>query len=175
MVELKKEIVNKIQGVEVRTIEGGKNETLLHLKNIDSDTDEKCIISAIQAKAGNNELRVQVRNLKHSYSEMKTATIAVDPEVAEKFLIGKDIQIGIGHCIIEKKTYIQRCYRCWQIGHTKAECQEPTKENLCRRCGRADHRSNDCNEEEYCLTCNKSGHITSTVGCRKFRKALTKI
>ena len=48
---------------------GGKNETLLRLKNIDSDTDERSIISAIQAKLGNNELHL--RSLKSSHSEMK--------------------------------------------------------------------------------------------------------
>ncbi|RMY53943.1 hypothetical protein D0865_04985, partial [Hortaea werneckii] len=59
------------------------------------------------------------------------------------------------------------CYNCGEVGHNKAECQNPRVEREftgeCNFCGQPGHRRVDCPNKpaETCKVCRQEGHIAA--------------
>jgi hypothetical protein len=59
-----------------------------------------------------------------------------------------------------------RCFRCGEIGHRVAECQETTSK--CFRCGKSGHMANECRSSTVtCFRCGEPGHTRPQCGQSK--------
>ena len=161
----------KIEGSKIRT-SGHKSETtILEISNMDSLTTEEEIRKTLTEKINNSEIgsKMDIR-IKETANGTLIATIGAENETATKIKgIGK-LKIGAVECPIKERSKIDRCYKCWAIGHTARQCKGPDRSKLCRNCTKENHIAAKCDKISYCAECEKEGHRTYSAICPKAKR-----
>ncbi|XP_041984090.1 uncharacterized protein LOC121736779 [Aricia agestis] len=70
---------------------------------------------------------------------------------------------------------VMRCYRCHEVGHTRATCPSDTdRGDLCFRCGQPGHTIKTCGNPPHCALCaangRKADHVVGSTPCKIPRK-----
>lgn len=102
----------------------------------------------------------------------QAAIIAVCTESAWKLRGINRIQVGWISCRIRERVLVERCYKCWAVGHKVAECNGPDRSKLCFRCGASGHIGKNCDKSPYCPMCEAHGHSAGTTSCTAFKEAI---
>ncbi|CAH1110905.1 unnamed protein product [Psylliodes chrysocephalus] len=165
---LKDEIQKKVNATEIRV---HKQETLIHINDLDAITQAEEILESIARVIGpENKKFVTVKSLRPNRNGGQAATVAVQgKDLAKRITHDGRIKIGWINCRLRERYSFMRCYRCLEYGHHTKECKGEDKANLCRNCGKESHKASDCKENPYCLTCKIEGHRNDQIKCPAFR------
>lgn len=95
---------------------------------------------------------------------------------ARRVLLNKRITIGWYQCRIRERVEPDFCQRCQHFGHDSRNCRVQTAvARRCLRCGSNKHLARDCEEkEEFCLSCNASGHRANSMKRPVYRELVEK-
>ncbi|KAK9746622.1 Zinc knuckle [Popillia japonica] len=80
------------------------------------------------------------------------------------------IKIGWMKCGIYEREKELKCFRCWELGHIKANCKGSDRSTLCAKCAKPGHMANACQNESYCVHCQEVGHQSGSRRCPKSGK-----
>ncbi|CAG9760714.1 unnamed protein product [Ceutorhynchus assimilis] len=130
---------------------------------------DKCVMLTVGAENPGNKyilndcLLQHVNSQKHSEGDRRYPVTKYLQNKAAAMNILTTIKIGYTRCSIEKKIYLQKCYR-WSYDHATEDCNGPDQSILCFKCGKEAHQAKNCEEnDERCLVCNEEGHEPGTV------------
>lgn len=165
---LKEEINKKIENV----VNIRKRETAFFVQDIEADIGVQEIRDEIAKETGIPAEDVQVGTPRSNRVGNQTVTVIVREDVAWRLRRVARIQLGWISCRVKERVAIDRCYRCWTVGHKAAECSGPDRSKLCYRCGEAGHVGRNCEGSPHCPLCEMRGHMSGTTSCPAFRTAL---
>ncbi|XP_046869029.1 uncharacterized protein LOC124461556 [Drosophila willistoni] len=109
--------------------------------------------------------------MRKAYSGTQTATMMVNPNLANKLLQTGKIRVGMCIYRVRLKTEPRRCYKCLDFGHTAARCRSKhDASKLCFNCGSKDHASKQCDQKAACILCTRhkrsnTAHNTLSRAC----------
>lgn len=159
---LKQEIMNKLPEVSATIFVKKK---IIHIKDLDEVTTVEDIKEAVAKLTSVDIQNFEVRALRPAFGNRQNATIIMTETAANKLIAAGKIKVGWTNCRIQERKREDRCFKCWEYGHTKLECKGPDRQNLCLRCTANDHRVSKCRNKPYCLTCKCEGHQTGAKNC----------
>lgn len=130
----------------------GKRKAVMHLSDLDQDTDKEDIKQGIRSELSKINLdigleEVEVTSLRPAFAGTQKATVKLSQVHAHKLMRKKRILIGLVSCRLKFREDQQRCYRCWEIGHTVSKCNGPDKSRDCFKCGKEGHQKAECNTD----------------------------
>lgn len=99
-----------------------------------------------------------VSNMRPTRGKCQAAIVRVAKEVVNNLEKINRTPISITNCRIYRRIEVRRCYRCWECGHSAAECKETDRSELCGNCGQKGHVRSDCKSESFCPLCEIRGH-----------------
>ncbi|XP_050500825.1 uncharacterized protein LOC126880806 [Diabrotica virgifera virgifera] len=102
----------------------------------------------------------------------KFAFVTMEHDAVDLITKKKRIGEGWNRCRIRELDLLDRCRKCFQIGHIAKECQRKGSQDRCHRCGEEGHKRGQCSGEENCYLCNEKGHGAETMRCPKYRELL---
>lgn len=141
---------------------------VLHVKGLDEVTNKADVEDAISKLIPLGTEPIEIRALRPAYGNRQNATVILSEKSANILIELGKIKVGWTNCRLVERKFEMKCHRCWETGHTKAECNGPNRQNLCLRCGKDGHKVAQCENVAFCLNCNKEGHQTSN-RCLKTR------
>lgn len=104
------------------------------------------------------------RGLKHAFVTLPAAAM-------RRLLQRPRIHVGWSRCRVEEKFSPGRCFKCLELGHVAAKCQEKEdKAKRCFKCGESDHIIKDCKNAAKCIQCNITGHKMDSMLCPVYAK-----
>ncbi|XP_045494196.1 uncharacterized protein LOC123693240 [Colias croceus] len=145
----------------------------VHIIGLDDSAAVEDVVAAI-SRAGEcptehvkcSGLRVGSRG---STSAWVSCPIAAAKKVAQ---VGR-IQVGwISASVTLGKVKPQRCFRCLEVGHVRAECNSLVdRSNVCFRCGETGHKAGECSASAArCVLCSEAklpaGHRLGGPACK---------
>ncbi|XP_033225976.1 uncharacterized protein LOC117178661 [Belonocnema kinseyi] len=96
---------------------------------------------------------------------------------AKELLQQGHVKVGWVRCRIREKVRAVRCFRCFDYGHTAAECKGADRSKLCWKCGTENHQAKSCTKEPTCVLFTERGgsctvdHIIGSAKCVVYREA----
>lgn len=172
-----KEAVSEILDTSKVRVADGLTRRTVFVKGIDSmasDEEIKRALLSVCKLEHQEQFRMAVN--KNMRGE-QTAVVTMTSTDAEKLVNLRTIRIGFSDCYVQERVKVDRCYKCWQFGHSARSCgnQDTDMSNCCYKCGQPGHHKARCTSKiEFCPTCKTEGHQAGTGGCRFFRTALSK-
>lgn len=163
---LKRELIEKVPGASASILLSKK---VVHIKDMDEVTNKSEIVEAISRAAGAKREDFEVRAIRPAYGNKQNATIIMKDDDANRLIQTGRVKIGWTYCRILERKIDPRCYRCWEHGHLKAQCNGPNREGLCLKCVKAGHTANQCKNEAFCVICQKEGHQSYSRKCDNIR------
>lgn len=160
--ELRENMKEKLPGVTASLLHNNKT---IHIRGMDETATEAEIRAAIGETMSLKEDSFKLSALRPAYGGKKNITVIMAEKDAERFLEMKTIRIGWMSCKIKERIAETRCYKCWAVGHTKANCSGPDREALCLKCTQPGHKALNCPNIAHCLDCKQDGHQTGTARC----------
>lgn len=110
-----------------------------------------------------------------NYQNKGRATVVFDTEQAAKAcaeglteLDGRSLGVYQGNAPTRKPPTVARyyvrdistkCYRCGEVGHREADCQNPARAKPCPLCAGIDHDLRQCPIKPVCFNCGVPGHV----------------
>ncbi|XP_071052973.1 uncharacterized protein [Onthophagus taurus] len=173
-------IIKKAQEA-IRTMPGekaqvrivGEEKETLHIRGMDASTDNMEIVEAIETTLGEPNIDLYTSELRPMKSNTQAVTVTLDKKKADILLKTGRIKIGLTRCRIEKRIKLERCFRCWDYGHTARDCKGIDRSKFCFKCGNDDHEQQACKNKEACPLCESEGHRAGTGKCKVFITALS--
>lgn len=141
--QVAKAITNSISG---STVSCDERKKVLHIKNIPFDATQEEIINAVRATTGNPNTEIILTNLRPTNGRAQNATVKVDSTGAETILNSGRVKIGFISCNVTERKTDQKCYKCWNTGHTPTNCKGPDRSNECFNCHQTGHMKRECKE-----------------------------
>ncbi|CAH1188762.1 unnamed protein product [Phyllotreta striolata] len=164
-----KEIIEKGTQMVARTRGPRGRQKIFHIRGIDEVTAKEEVEMAVKSALG-RDVEFTLSSLRPAAKKTQAITLIVDRSAAHR--VTDRIKIGVVNCLVEERINIEKCFKCWGIGHKAVDCKEEEKPNRCLRCGGEGHLTRTCKNDPFCVTCNDSGHSTNSMNCPVARKAL---
>lgn len=161
-IALERAIAQKLPDAET-TVKVKKS--IFHIKDLDEGTEEQEIREAIAQAADTSPGKVELRARRPAYGGKSNITAVVSDEAGRKLATMQKIRIGWVTCRMAERKNEEKCFRCWERGHLKADCQGPDRRQLCLKCGKDDHKVAKCTNNPSCLICGREGHQTGYWKC----------
>nr|CAH7717661.1 unnamed protein product [Callosobruchus chinensis] len=162
--KLRETIVSQSQGTQVIK---KTQETVIHIYGMDSATTAEEIQNTIAKRLNRTEQCCRVSSLRPAQRGEQNATVILDRVSARKLIEMERIKIGWIYCPVRERVWMDKCLRCWEIGHKQKECRGPDRSNLCRKCAQMGHQAKDCTRKSYCPACKIEGHQFNGAKCRE--------
>lgn len=141
------------------------DKKVIHIKNLDNISTVEDIREAITSAIGTGSNKFEVRALRPAYGQKQNVTIVMAKTDADKLINLRQIKIGWMNCKIVEREREVKCYRCWQYGHVKSNCNGPDREKLCVKCSQEGHKAAECKNNMFCVNCDQEGHQTGSTKC----------
>lgn len=132
----------------------------LRLIGLDDSVTKMEITTVIAALGDCNLDQVYTSEIKSMRNGMGIAWSRCPLDVAIKVAAKEKIRIGWTNVKVELlKARPLQCYRCWESGHVKENCQSAVDRSAkCFRCGSDGHRANGCDSTyPKCAICSAKG------------------
>lgn len=85
-----------------------------------------------------------------------TVILEVSPQARDVLVKEGRAFLGWNGCRVREIDLLQRCHRCYGVGHMARECKLDS--NACRKCGKTGHLAKDCTAaKEVCRNCRLAG------------------
>ncbi|KAK9874524.1 hypothetical protein WA026_005368 [Henosepilachna vigintioctopunctata] len=126
---------------------------------------------AIRERIQDEEMKIE--NVRPNANDTQAATIITTETAAQK-LLEHTIKVGMVNCTLERRIDMERCYKCWAVGHTSKKCTGPDRSKMCQKCGEEGHKAKECRNAEKCPACKEEGHRAYSGRCRMFKRELQK-
>ena len=149
-------------------------EVDLEVKEIVETTTEE-VAKALQEAAGPGwtVTKDSVKSPRKYYARMLVASIRLPVELAERLTDGRSrVRVGPINCPIRMVNRHIKCYKCWHLGHTAAQCKSDIdRSKSCMKCGKEDHKVAQCGNNAHCILCaergnrDKCGHVAGSFKC----------
>lgn len=165
---LRRELKEKIPDAQASFLISKK---VLHVSGLDEVTNEEEIKSEISKILNTKPENIDTRSLRPAYGGTQKVTLILPVTEAEKLIQTKKIKIGWSSCKVVERKRDPKCFKCWEYGHVKSECNGPNREHLCLKCGKEGHIAKTCKNAPYCIHCKKEGHQSGNPKCRTNLKA----
>lgn len=151
--------------------------TTFQLKGLDPIITKEEVAADLAEIAKLEQPEVQVHSLKQMRDGTQVAIVRVPSKKVNGELRAGRLKIGMVICRARILPDITRCFRCHQMGHVGAECQNLEEgKSLCRKCGLEGHRMEDCAKSPRCLLCSRDGlvgsnarHVAGALNCPAYR------
>ena len=164
-----KERIEKEAGIAAEARRPRAALKIMHIRDIDEIATKKEVEDAIKKAAGPN-CDMSLFELRPGMKGTQTITLKIDRTAARK--TGDRVRIGLTNCKVEERIEINKCYKCWETGHTAAKCLGQDRRDRCHRCGQVGHMQATCENTPFCLLCEEEGHSANSTRCSKYRRAL---
>ncbi|XP_044754986.1 uncharacterized protein LOC123313941 [Coccinella septempunctata] len=149
-----------------------QKQSILHIRGMDEITTEEEVNTAINERIGGEGSHlVKISSIRPDRNNTQAVTVTTN-EVIAKALLKEPLKIGLTMCSVERRIELEKCYKCWEVGHTAIKCNGTDRTNQCHRCEKEGHKSKECSNEEKCPICNVTGHRAATSKCPQYRRAL---
>ena len=167
---LKKELNKRLPEATTTVLAKKK---VLHVRGMDEITTVEEIRAAVCEAINTNADAFEVRALRPAYGSRQNVTLVMLETYANRLIDAGKLKIGWTICRVSERKMDIRCYKCWEHGHTKLQCNGPNREHCCLKCSKEGHRANKCPNNAYCIYCKQEGHQSGNRGCKKYieRKA----
>lgn len=126
-----------------------ERKAILHISDLDGETTSEEVKQGIKAELGfadQDSQEVEVTSLRPAFAGTQKATVKLSQSFANKLVRKRRILIGWISCRVKLREELQRCFRCWEVGHTASACKGPDKSGLCFSCGEAGHQKASCHK-----------------------------
>lgn len=143
-----KAVTDKVPGLKASV--KNRKKVFFHVSDLDGETSEEDIIQGIKKELGDtftNEQEIVVTSLRPAFAGTQKATVKVPHAAALRLTKKRRILIGWISCRLKIREEQQRCYRCWEMGHTASVCKGPDKSGACFKCGENGHQKASCTSE----------------------------
>jgi len=146
-------------------------KVVLLIRGLDAEVSKEEVTAAVEREVGDGWRGATVRSMRNTAGETKTASVEVPENVVPQITKGRRIRVGPvwASVTVSKTTQIERCFRCWTMGHLAWNCKGPNRLSMCYKCGESGHKVADCQNDQKCLDCGKGDHRTSSAACGKTR------
>lgn len=163
---LRRELTEKLPEVTTSML---RNKTVIHIKDLDEVATEDEVREAVSKSISVRPEAIEIRALRPAYGSKQNVTLVMAETDGQKLIGMGKIKIGWTSCrILERKKEV-KCFKCWEHGHVKAQCNGPDRERMCLKCGKEGHQASDCQNTPYCVHCKQEGHQSGNSKCTAFR------
>jgi hypothetical protein len=160
---LKKAISEALPTIQV---EARVHEMTLVVKDLDGECTKEEITASLQQNAtAEVPQTVKILSLRPAFGGTINATIRVPHNMGCLLIKQSRVRIGWVNCRVREHLMPQRCYRCWDVGHTAQRCQGVDRRQLCFNCHGSGHQAANCTAQKSCGICGEEGHRTGTRYC----------
>lgn len=121
-----------------------------------------------------------VRWIRNYGKDFRIAMVECNREDAAKLLERRVLRIGWTQCRIqERQPKPKECAKCKGYGHWAENCGGMDRKDLCYRCGQVGHAEAGCENPPVCFLCKEAGqgadHFRGSKGCQAYKEALEKL
>lgn len=156
--EILKNIQEKLkESAEIKSI---TPRATIEIRDLDSLTTAEEVAKSIRSTVQINNESMTVRITKPNSRELVRAFVTVSYDIAEELLKTEYIKVGWCRARLKKYENVNRCFRCFGIGHVQWKCTGPDRKSqgICIRCGKAGHMMRTCKNDPKCCLCKEEGH-----------------
>lgn len=120
------------------------------VQDLDEIAENEEIIGAISSLANTTVKEIRVVSTMLQARGQKWAIVSLPATLAEKVLSAGKLRVGYVSCRVRRWVERRngRCPRCLIVGHARADCKGPNRENCCRACGANGHFEANCGASE---------------------------
>lgn len=152
-----------------------KKKVIVVIRGMDITTTRDEVEEAIRERVkGLKKWEFTVGSMRGNIGDTLCVSVTMEESRARELLRRDWLRVGYVNCRIERRLDIERCYKCWGMGHQAEVCNGEDRKGCCFGCGKEGHRRRECKEEERCVACGLVGHRTGSGKCDEFRRALAK-
>lgn len=159
---LLKEINERIPEAKTSFI---KTKKTVFLKGLDEATTEDEVRKSVAETLAVKPDSFEVKSLRPAYGNQQNVTLVMYEEQANTLITLGEIKVGWTKSKIKEREPNLKCFRCWETGHTRDKCVNPSREALCLKCGKTGHKAATCKENPFCIFCKKEGHQSGGTKC----------
>lgn len=172
--ELRGRVKEALGTDNIRMADGLPRKTLF-IRGIDGMAETKEIRDALFAACTLDHADQVKLTVNKNARDEQSAVITLIAGDAEKLLSMRKIRVGFSDCYVQERIKVDRCFKCWQFGHSARTCPNAgiNMSDCCFKCGQAGHHKAKCaSEKDFCPSCGIEGHQSGTGKCIAFRRAL---
>lgn len=137
------------------------------LQGLDAEVTTQEVEKAITGVAGSTAFGMVVRGLRERPGDTRAAVVDIPRAALERLQAQPRLRVGpVWGLITELPPPLERCFKCWGVGHRSHHCKGPDRRNLCFKCGQAGHTVARCTNEQQCISCGSRSHRTGSSECR---------
>lgn len=115
---LKNVISSRVEGAVVQQSGAQSGPKVFHIKDLEWDSTEDVVRKGVAHAIQVPEPEVKVTSLRPAFGNMQNATVVLQGEMAAKLQEVQRIKIGWVSCRVVLREKVNRCYHCWEMGHT---------------------------------------------------------
>ena len=122
-----------------------KSKKTMHLRDLEEEVTEDEIMDGIlNTLPSDQHDSIDIKSIRPAYNNTCNATIQLPEQAALTLQRRGYIQIGLVSARIRMRTETQRCPKCWQEGHSLRDCKGDDMRDKCFRCKETGHQKAQC-------------------------------
>nr|XP_034839930.1 uncharacterized protein LOC117996029 [Maniola hyperantus] len=148
----------------------------IRVSGLDDSVTSSDVVTAVARTGGCSADQVRAGEVVRNFSGLGTVWLRCPVMAAKKVVEGGKLLVGWVSArvnLLDERP--QRCYRCLERGHLRAQCIAGTdRSDTCYRCGQVGHKAKDCSAAPHCSVCAAAGrpadHRGGSGACNQPRK-----
>jgi len=159
----KEQLCNVIRNAlkDVAVVSDLKESATIEIRDLDSLTTDEEVAVAVKKIVSDPDIKVRLS--KANSREQRRAFVHLSADAARTIVALGRIKIGWVSCRLKQLEDVKRCFKCFGLGHTQANCKGPDRKGagLCIRCGVVGHKMKGCTQTPKCCICTDAGSGTT--------------